>query len=240
MGDCLQIYFSFSNLSSTQHMFFTNPSDGMESMHGDDPAGGWWLLTYLCGGCTVQITFQEPDEYLVQVRGTTRQVPSVGVVVTSLTFVTNRKTYGPYGPATGGSGFETIRHGKVTGFFGRATSTCVLSIGVLAAKVEDLAEAETVIVQEAWGGQGGVSFYEGSGDVVEVVVSYNDRHVVSLQTTYKRGGKTFTTNQHGGENGRGPKEAKVRGCFVRGCFVRGVGAAGLGWQESRRRACACA
>ena len=180
----------------------------------------------------MQITFQEPDEYLVQVRGTTRQVPSVGVVVTSLTFVSNKKTYGPYGPATGGSGFETTVHGKVTGFYGSAT-TCVHSIGVVTAKVEDLPDTETVLVQEAWGGQGGVSFYEGSGDVVEVLVSYSNRHVVSVQTTYKRGGKTFKANQHGGENGRGPKEAKVRGCFV-----EWWGVAGLGWQESRRRACA--
>jgi len=110
---------------------------------------------------------------------------------------------------TGGSSFETILHGKVTGIFGTATS-CVQSIGVLTSKVEDLPARETIIVQEAWGGQGGESFYEGSGDVIEVVVSYNDRHVVSLQTTYKRGGKTFKASQHGGQNGAGAKQAKVR------------------------------
>lgn len=160
----------------------------------------------------VQITFEQPDEYLVQVRGTTGRVPSQqGVVVTSITFVSNKRTYGPYGSASGGEGFESVRHenGRVVGIFGRATS-CVHSIGFRTARVEELAESETVVVQEAWGGQGGAEFYDGGGDVTEVVVSYNDRHVVSLQATYKRGGQTFKGVQHGGENGRGDKEAKVR------------------------------
>lgn len=160
-------------------------------------------------------------------KGTTREVASVGVAVTSLTFVSNKKTYGPYGPVTGGSSFETVRHGKVMGFYGKATS-CVHSIGVLA-EVEDLPDTETVTVQEAWGGQGGVPFYDGRGDVIEVVVTYNDLHMVSLQATYQHGGKTFKANLHGGENGRGPKEAKVR-------VLSSLVALPFTWQERRPRA----
>lgn len=164
----------------------------------------------LCSGCTtLQITFHYPDEHLVQVKGTTRQVPSLGVAVTSLTFITNKTTYGPYG-STEGTGFETVRRGKVMGFYGRATS-CLHSIGVLG-EVEDHTDKETVVVQEAWGGQGGESFYEGKGDVIEVLVSYNDVHVVSLQTTYEHGGKIFKATQRGGQNdaGQGAKQAKVK------------------------------
>lgn len=166
-----------------------------------------------CIGCPPQIKLRFPDEYLVQVRGTTRQVASVGVTVTSLTFITNKKTYGPYGSVTGGSGFETVRHGKVMGFYGKAT-TCLQSIGVLTEAEHQITETETVVVQEAWGGQGGETFFEGRGDVVEVVVSYNDVHVVGLQTTYRHGGKTFKSSVHGGhKEGAGSlvtKEAKVR------------------------------
>jgi hypothetical protein len=84
------------------------------------------------------------------------------------------------------------------------------SIGVVSAKaVEDVSDTETVIVQEAWGGQGGESFYEGSDGVSEVLVSYNNLHVVSFQTTYRHGGKTFKGEQHGGQNGIGTKQNKV-------------------------------
>lgn len=141
-------------------------------------------------------------------KGTTREVASIGIAVTSITFVTNKKTYGPYGSVTGGASFETARHGKIMGFFGRVT-TCVQSFGVLA-EIEDIPDVETVTVQESWGGHGGEPFYDGRGDVVEVVVSYNDEHIVSLQATYKHGDKTFVTKEHGGQNGRGPKLAKVR------------------------------
>jgi len=85
----------------------------------------------------------------------------------------------------------------------------VHSIGVVSAKVEDVSDTKIVIVQEAWGGQGGESFYEGSGDVIEVLVSYNNLHVVSFQTTYRRGGKTFKAERHGGQNGIGTKQTKV-------------------------------
>lgn len=140
-------------------------------------------------------------------RGTTKEVASIGIAVTSITFVTNKKTYGPYGSVTGAN-FESARHGKIMGFFGRVT-TCVQSFGVLA-EIEDLPDVETVTVQEAWGGHGGEPFYDGRGDVLEVVVSYNDEHIVSLQATYKHGDKVFVAKEHGGQNGRGPKLAKVK------------------------------
>lgn len=131
--------------------------------------------------------------------------------MTSLIFISNKKIYGPYG-STKGLGFETIPHGKVLGFYGRATSY-LHNIRVFI-QVEDLPNIETIdVVGEAWGGQGGDSFYDGKGDVIEVLVSYNDRHVVSLQTTYKHGGKIFKANQDGGHHGGGDgvaKEAKVR------------------------------
>jgi len=135
-------------------------------------------------------------------------VSSLGVVVTSLTFVTNKRICGPYGSITGGLNFETTQYGKVMGFYGRAT-TCLHSIGVLA-EVEDLPDIETVIVQDSWGGQGGKSFYDGRGDVTEIIITYNDLHLVSLQITYRHGGKTFKANQHGGQNNIGEKQTKVR------------------------------
>ena len=50
-------------------------------------------------------------------------------VVTSLTFTTNQKTYGPYGDVNPATAFRTD-YGKVVGFFGRC-GHLIDAIGVL-------------------------------------------------------------------------------------------------------------
>lgn len=74
-----------------------------------------------------QVSLRSRSE-IVQVKGTVDILNGVEVV-TSLTFITNKAVYGPFG-SNFGKGFETTRNTKVVGFFGRADSL-LHQIGVI-------------------------------------------------------------------------------------------------------------
>lgn len=81
-------------------------------------------------GLKSQISLDFPNEYLVQVRGTTAKVGFLGSkqVITSLTFITSKHTYGPYG-AVKGTEFGTPPSRLVTGFHGQAGDSSLDRIG---------------------------------------------------------------------------------------------------------------
>jgi hypothetical protein len=104
----------------------------------------------------MQIRFRDPDEYLEQIEGSYGLTPAlrwngkshdvvngtaattVGrenhfTVISSLTFKSNKETYGPYG-VTGDTPFKTDV-GKIVGIFGRA-GTCLDRIGVFIRRPE--------------------------------------------------------------------------------------------------------
>jgi hypothetical protein len=83
----------------------------------------------------VQITFDYPLEYLQQIEGYYGVTPAVvcgGPVTTisSITFKSNIKTYGPYGRRAKDHERFKSDIGKVVGFFGRS-GMCLDQIGVL-------------------------------------------------------------------------------------------------------------
>lgn len=83
----------------------------------------------------VQITFDYPLEYLQQIEGYYGVTPAVvcgGPVTTisSITFKSNIKTYGPYGSHAKDHERFKSDIGKVVGFFGRS-GMCLDQIGVL-------------------------------------------------------------------------------------------------------------
>ena len=70
--------------------------------------------------CAFQIKLQYPDEYLVSVSGHYCPVVYGGTpVIRSLTFKSNRRTFGPYGVEEGTPFTFTIDGGQVVGFKGR-------------------------------------------------------------------------------------------------------------------------
>ena len=69
----------------------------------------------------MQVTVSFPGEYLTSIKGTITEFQGY-TVIQSLTFQTNQKTQGPFGP-TDGTPFEIpIEKGEIVGFFGRAGS----------------------------------------------------------------------------------------------------------------------
>jgi len=76
----------------------------------------------------MQITLDSNEEHLLQVKGTSGTIAGAPAI-TSLTLVTNKTTYGPYG-CVQGKRFQSSREGKVVGFFGQA-STTLHQLGVI-------------------------------------------------------------------------------------------------------------
>lgn len=60
---------------------------------------------------------------------------------------------------------------------------------------------EGVVSCGPWGGAGGNSFYDGRGDIVEIEISYNAEHVLSIETSYSQGGASFKSAPRGTSNG---------------------------------------
>nr|ASR74827.1 mannose-binding lectin [Morus alba var. multicaulis] len=72
---------------------------------------------------TVKITLDFPNEFLVSVSGYTGVLPRLATgkdVIRSLTFKTNKKTYGPYGTEEGTPFSLPIENGLIVGFKGRS------------------------------------------------------------------------------------------------------------------------
>lgn len=75
------------------------------------------------GGCKVEtVKLDSPDEFLISVHGYYGKINDWGpILVRSLTFESNRKTYGPYGVQQGGSFSFPSTTGKIVGFHGKAS-----------------------------------------------------------------------------------------------------------------------
>lgn len=149
----------------------------------------------------VQISFKRPDEYLTEVKGTAGKV-SGQETITSLTFITNQRHFGPYGrPA--GKAFESSPGKEVSGFFGRCSSH-LDQIGVITGPPGHQDSAtDGALVQGPWGGQRGSQFYSGRGDLQEIFVTFNQAHIVALQATYSLGTQAdnFKSDWWGAETG---------------------------------------
>lgn len=134
-------------------------------------------------------------------------------IITSLTIVTNKKTYGPYGPESGRR-FETPSVGLVRGFFGRTSVNTLDQIGCIVQlphqpshDTKYLVPADVLVIpQGPWGAPTGQEFYDGRGDIVELNIHYTKTLITSIQIGYEQGGTSFHTPVHGGP---GEQTAKV-------------------------------
>jgi len=68
---------------------------------------------------------------------------------------------------------------------------------------------EGVVPCGPWGGAGGTSFFDGTGDIVEIQVTHNADHVLGLETSYNQGSASFKAGPHG-TSGVGGQISKVR------------------------------
>ncbi|EEC68267.1 hypothetical protein OsI_36302 [Oryza sativa Indica Group] len=96
------------------HSFEFTYSDHNGKKHTAGPWGGY-------GGNNVHMIQLGPSEFLVEVSGTFGRFRAALNIITSLTFVTNAQSYGPYGQREGTPFHIPVQSsGCIVGFFGRA------------------------------------------------------------------------------------------------------------------------
>ncbi|KAF8094164.1 hypothetical protein N665_0368s0003 [Sinapis alba] len=137
-------------------------------------------------------------EYITALSAYTKTLTTQNVV-TSLTFTTNKKTYGPYGDKSGLLFSFPEETGKqIAGFHG--TSENVLnSIEV------HYAPLPTVQKLDAQGGSGGTEWDDGSDHdgVTNIYVRPNWLGIQHVRFRYVKDGQPKQSDQHGGNGGRG-------------------------------------
>ncbi|KAF3585644.1 hypothetical protein F2Q69_00031455 [Brassica cretica] len=138
------------------------------------------------------------DEYITIVEGYYDKIlGSDGL--TSLTFHTNKGTYGPYG-LEGSTHFEFKEDGhKITGFHGRAGDT-LTAIGVYLAPVGTipLTPATQTKKLEAKGGDGGTTWDDGAFDGIrKVSVGQTYDGIGAVKFVYNKGSSEIIGDEHG-------------------------------------------
>lgn len=173
-----------------------------------------------------QIKLDFPNEYVIQVKGTMGTILDENII-TSLTFITNKQNYGPYGSECGRKFQSSNMSGSIVGFYGRASLTSLDQIGCIK-KIPSQNLSKTlnesnrhihhicaihydhstsVIPQGPWGGWGGQEFYDGRGDIIDLNINFTDTLITSIQVGYEQGGIGFQGRLHGG---KGVQQVKVR------------------------------
>lgn len=148
-------------------------------------------------------------------------------MITSLTFMSNKQKYGPFGRQIGES-FSTPSGKKIMGFFGRVAAYFD-QIGIVVAEAPQIHQPQVnpqssehvntnvasenedwILVEGPWGVEEESNFYDGRGNIIEIEVAYNKDYILCIQTTYQQTGTIFKQEANGGQGGQ---VAKVRNLF---------------------------
>jgi hypothetical protein len=147
-----------------------------------------------------------PEEYLVQVKGSSHHINGL-TIIESLEFITNKQSYGPYGALKPqGQLRSTPKNGKIVGFFGKA-GHFVDQLGVVISFPSQ--RDDLLIVQGSWGGSGGKPFSDGRGEIVELLVKYNKKQIISLHVTYEQGDTRYKSQLRGGIDNGETKQVRL-------------------------------
>lgn len=115
-------------------------------------------------------------------------------MVTSLTFHSNQRVFGPFGSVRD-TEFQSTPNGKVNGFYKKA-GICLDQIGFITQFSSNKCGDE-VVAQGPWGGLRGNAFYGGRGELLDIIVCYNKSQIKSLQMIYEHNGTSYKGERHG-------------------------------------------
>uniref|UniRef100_A0A9I9CHW1 Jacalin-type lectin domain-containing protein n=1 Tax=Cucumis melo TaxID=3656 RepID=A0A9I9CHW1_CUCME len=167
------------------------------------------------GSSKSEVVLEFPDEYFVSVHGYyshIRVLEDSATVIRSLTFKTNRRTYGPFGIEDGTRFSCPILGTDIVGVYGRSglfLDAIGLYLGTtlnMKAEPEPVAPPAPQIQMEQsklrqYGGEGG----DGWEDMFQTIRRFVVRHGVwidSIQIQYEdANGNLVWSNQHGGDGG---------------------------------------
>ncbi|GLT33911.1 hypothetical protein SLA2020_084640 [Shorea laevis] len=163
------------------------------------------------GGGEHKVSIDWPSEYLTCISGTFGQFFSVGVLLRSLRFQTNRNKYGPYGWEVGYRFTLPIEGGSIVGFHGRA-GTYLDAIGFYIeprttfttrgpGKMVNNVMDNVVLPRDPgpWGGYGGNTWDDGVFFCIRQVILFVGKTTVSgIMILYGRSnGQSFLSKRHG-------------------------------------------
>ncbi|XP_018732322.1 jacalin-related lectin 4 isoform X2 [Eucalyptus grandis] len=157
-------------------------------------------------GETYTVKLDYPNEYLTSISGHIRddQTP---IVIQSLKFHTNRKTYGPFGSEQGESfHFPQVDGAKIVGFHGK----CGKHLDSIGAHFGPISHAYPFEVVGPFGGSHGMDIWDDGKytDVRKIVVGF-DSVVKSISTLYDKYGHPVGPLSHGTNEGGKTYEIKL-------------------------------
>ncbi|XP_071712186.1 agglutinin-like [Rutidosis leptorrhynchoides] len=150
-----------------------------------------------------QIKLQFPDEILISVSG--RYCPAVyggRPVIRSLTFKSNKRTFGPFGFEEG-TPFDFLANGqKIVGFYGK---TGDIKMSIANNRYEDKS-----VQAGPWGGIGGNQWDDGVHNGVREISLLYGTSIYDIQLTYDNNGQPFQAENHAGIGRTHTKSAQIK------------------------------
>ncbi|KAF8012320.1 hypothetical protein BT93_I0457 [Corymbia citriodora subsp. variegata] len=149
------------------------------------------------GGTTNEINLDWLSEYLTSLSGyITSDLGST--VINSLTFQSNKRTYGPFGTEKGRYFSFPATGGKIIGFYG-SSGTYLESIG---AYLEPISHLHPIKSIGPFGGQGGQPWDDGKYNGVKKIKILLESVVNYITTEYDKDGESTWSSTHG-RSGKG-------------------------------------
>uniref|UniRef100_I1R0K5 Jacalin-type lectin domain-containing protein n=1 Tax=Oryza glaberrima TaxID=4538 RepID=I1R0K5_ORYGL len=170
------------------HSFEFEYSDRNGQKHVAGPWGGY-------GGSNVHMIQLESSEVLVEVSGTFGRFAGFQNIITSLTFVTNTQSYGPFGQREGTPFHIPVQcGGRIVGFFGRA-GWCFDAIGIYVNPDLQTIKDKGKVVLAKIGPCGGKG-----GEACDIMVPPHHLESVTICSNIVIHSLTFSYNDHNGDH----------------------------------------
>lgn len=144
------------------------------------------------GNKTDMIQLDYPRENLISISG------HYGNYLSSLTFESNLKKYGPYGVEQGTYFSFPMTEGKIVGFHGQS-GWYLDSLGVYISNFRYSIPSQIISVGP-WGGNGGDRWYDGVYRGIRQIILVHSRVIDSINIEYEKDGRSVWS-KHGGIGG---------------------------------------
>ncbi|KAF8013849.1 hypothetical protein BT93_I1647 [Corymbia citriodora subsp. variegata] len=118
-------------------------------------------------------------------------------IINSLTFQSNKRTYGPFGTETGRKFSFPATGGKIIGFYGSSGS----HLESLGAYLEPISHLHPIKCIGPFGGQGGHSWDDGKSNGVKKIKMMLEDDINCISFEYDDNGESIWSFAHGHENG---------------------------------------
>ncbi|KAF8013848.1 hypothetical protein BT93_I1646 [Corymbia citriodora subsp. variegata] len=144
------------------------------------------------GGTTNKISLDKLSEYLTSISGYI--MSHLGsTTIHSLTFQSNKRTYGPFGTKIGRKFSFPATGGKIIGFFGSSDSN-LESLGAYFKPISHLYPIEFI---GPFGGQGGLHWDDGQFNGVKKIKMMLEDAVICISFEYDNKGESIWSSTHG-------------------------------------------